>query len=374
MNNNKFQKILREIDSILPSVCSCTSISVPELFDHYEKTRFLYADKKKRIAPYMDLVKTNWESALRAKEKILWTSTCRGVRSEQMATVTLWRSTKNGLMAQHLAAEGPDRINRQTCALAAMLVAQINALRNNYNSGQNWFRPDNKYACKIFGTIVGSLGEKLSSLNNYKYLAFKPTSKQNTSKSVVVLRCDNKNKRGIYDIVNHIRGSVYADAEEFGSDDIELMDIDEIYKTVGLRRKRYIWIAVCKKSDKLLGAAVAYRGPLGFNFSFLENRCDLLIDKELNDNKRTLVCEFLLESAIEAYFESDIVMEYPLNFIPVVADEQCADLLQLHHKSKILREYNQSIWLKDGFKSWLEHTEKIFQQVLNIEKKRTLKK
>jgi hypothetical protein len=62
-----------------------------------------------------------------------------------------------------------------------------------------------------------------------------------------------------------------------------------VYRALGLRRYRRIWLAMMDGHDAPVGAAIAYRGPLGFNLSFLENRCDVLLDPAYSGRARGAV-------------------------------------------------------------------------------------
>jgi hypothetical protein len=117
-----------------------------------------------------------------------------------------------------------------------------------------------------------------------------------------------------------------------------------------------------------VGAAIAYRAPLGLNLSLLENRCDLIVD-DVEDSILESVCLSLIEKAGKAYFDNGFPMEYPLNFIPMIADERCADIL-IQHGAKLIRKYRQCIWLNDVFSAWNEHAKMLYKKVLEREKKK----
>ncbi|CAN2042056.1 N-acetyltransferase domain-containing protein [Candidatus Magnetomoraceae bacterium gMMP-15] len=348
--------------------CKVNAVSVSELFEHYSQVGFLYPEKKKQIEPYLTYIKDNWEKALSAGREILWTVSFHEPELNRMGTVSLWRSTKNGWVAQHLTSTG---YPAAVCAI--MLTTQVESILKDYQSGQNWFRPANKYASKVFGRVVATIGEEFSSVNQFKYLSVKKEAFRNFSSLIEVKKCNNNNHYEIYDFAVKIRGKVFADAEGLNEDDIELHELDEIYRNVGLSRRRYIWMAFCSQYAEPVGAIIVYRGPLGFNFSLIENRCDLLIDKNLNDEQAELVCKSLINNAKFAYFDSDFPLFFPLNYMLLVADDRCAKLL-LCSDIDLIREYNQSIWLKEGFITWYNQTETIFKRVLDREERKLARK
>ncbi len=173
--------------------------------------------------------------------------------------------------------------------------------------------------------------------------------------SVSVLRCTNKNPSNIFDFSAKIRGRVYAVAEELDHPDVELLEVDDLYRRVGLSRRRFIWMAY-GSGPQPVGAAIAYRGPLGLNFSLVENRCDLLVDGSLDSEMLENVCLALLQHVKSAY------TDFAPPCFPISTDEHCAKILTLHG-AKPVHTYRQSIWLRDGFADWYRHVEKFKNKV-----------
>ncbi len=114
------------------------------------------------------------------------------------------------------------------------------------------------------------------------------------------------------------RSSVYLAAEGLDSDDLTLESVDELYRQADLRRYRSIYVAEHRNHEQIVGIALAYRGPLGFNFSFLENRCDLIVSNLLNDETRQEVITTLVCAVAEQY------ADFPPQIIPVIGDQRDA--------------------------------------------------
>ena len=123
---------------------------------------------------------------------------------------------------------------------------------------------------------------------------------------------------------------------------------------------------------KPIGAAIVYRGPLGLNFSFLENRCDLIIDLSADSFVIDMTAQALLSHASIAYLDSDFSMPYPLNYIPVITDSATSSFL-LKKGASLIRQYQKSMWLRKGFNLWAKHIEDVFKPVFDkLNKKMTL--
>lgn len=331
--------------------CRINALSIAELFEHYDHVGFLYPEKKSKISSVMPLIRKNWESALKADDDILWIVSHEEKESSHLATLTVWRSTTKGAFSQHCTSTGRPHNTR-----AVLLGAQSKTwLEGRFTASQNWFRPTNKFANKVFGTIGRSIDKDVSSVKPYNYLAVKVGLLGTWSGSTRVVRCRHGNS-GIYELALKLRGKVYAEAEELAGDDIELEELNEVYCRVGLRRKRYVWMAFCRPYSEPVGAVIAYRGPLGLNLSLLENRCDLLVDESLDEVQAASVCNALMKKVAIAY------ADFPFDYVPVVADERCANML-VSLGATLTRQYAQSIWLGQGMPAWYEHVSRIFQVV-----------
>jgi hypothetical protein len=117
--------------------------------------------------------------------------------------------------------------------------------------------------------------------------------------------------------------------------------------------------------DEAVGAALAYRGPLGLNFSFIENRCDLLLHPRLPEADAAEVATRLLQSAAAAY------ADFELDEIPVVADPAAAPALSAMG-GRLLRRYCQGIWLKDGQPALYHHVDRFYTRLRDRAERRNV--
>ena len=106
-----------------------------------------------------------------------------------------------------------------------------------------------------------------------------------------------------------------------------------------------------------MGAAIAYRGPLGVNFSYLENRCDLLLHPTLPESEISDTIASLLNASTAAYHD------FELDEIPLIADEMAAKVL-LGIGATFLRHYCQGIWLKAGHQGFYQHVDGFYSKLL----------
>jgi hypothetical protein len=332
-------------------------LSVDELFSLYWRTGFLYPDKAARLMPHMDLVRENWGRLLRAGDSLLYVLSA-GSEQKKWASIAVWRTTGSGWTWQHHVAEKSPMSSR--AIMLGGLAACIKRGTDNFH--QNWFRPENRFPARVFGSMVETVGEAVCSVQPHRYFALPRKLSVTPDSSVRVTPYNRTQHEELCMLASYARGDVYVTGEELDTD-VELRAVDELYRTVGLRRTRHVWLAYRQHGDIPVGAAIAYRAPLGINFSFIENRCDLLIDPALEQNEVPGVASALLGAATAAY------SDFELNEIPVVAD-QCVEPTMVGLGAEFLRNYCQGIWLKDGLPGLYRHVDNFYARMLHRTERR----
>jgi hypothetical protein len=340
------------------------ALSVDELFALYERTGFLYPAKAARVNPHLDVVRDNWRRLLAAGDSLLYVLTS-GAEEEGCASVAVWRSTRHSWVWQHLVCESNPLRSR-----AVMLGGLVRCmLRGSELSQQNWFRPENRFPARVFGSMVQTVGESFASVRHHIYFAVRIKERRqgvpiNGTRAVKIAPYDRSHHEALCAVAARARGSVYVMAEDLDHD-VELQSVDRLYRSVGLRRSRHVWLAYRDGTDQAAGAAIAYRGPLGLNFSFLENRCDLLLDPTLSEADAAAVTAALIEAAKSAY------ADFELEDIPVVADSAAAAAL-CAIGGQFLRNYCQGIWLKDGQPLLFRHVDRFYTRLLTRVERRSV--
>jgi hypothetical protein len=335
------------------------ALSVDELFALYRRAGFLYPAKAARLAPHLDVVQDNWARLLEAGDALLYVLTA-GDDAQGRASVAVWRTSRHGWVWQHLVGEGTPLRSR-----AVMLGGLRRCIRFGMGRAQqNWFRPDNRFPARVFGSMVGTIGDSLSSVTTHTYFAVPRGRARQDVDGVRVVACDGSRIDALCDLAARCRGAVYVTAEELGHD-LELEAVDRLYQAVGLRRTRQVWLAYRTGENAPVGAALAYRGPLGVNFSFLENRCDLLLAPGLSAQQATDVTAALMARAADAYDR------FELEEIPVVADSASAAAL-VACGGQMLRSYCQGIWLERGQPALYRHVDRFYTRLLHRADRRSV--
>lgn len=335
------------------------SIDVDELFDLYERTGFLYPEKAVRLLPHLNRVKENWSRMLRAGESLLYVLTA-GDAQKGRAALAVWRTTHLGWTYQHLVSEGNPYASRSVMLAAG--AASI--LKGSDESSQNWFRPENRFPARVFGSMIRAVGDSLASTQNQAYFALHRGIALPFDESTRVINFDPACKADLCSLAEATQGHVYVAAEELGGD-VSFKALDLLYRRVGLRRTRHVWLAYDKRQTRPIGAAIVYRGPLGLNFSFLENRCDLLLAPSLSESELKSTAAALLHSALTAY------ENFELEHIPVIVSEENVPVLT-NLGAEFIRHYCQCIWRKAAYPRSYRHVDSFYSKILDRAGKRGL--
>jgi hypothetical protein len=166
------------------------ALSVTEIFALYERTGFLYPDKAARLFPHVAQVRENWRRMLRVGDSLLYVLTA-GDHKRGLASLAVWRASQNGWMSQHLVSD-----NNPYASRAVLLAAAAARIRKDCDvSAQNWFRPENRFPARVFGSMVKTIGESLSSVQRHAYFGLPRTLVLPAAKRIRVVPFSASQKR-----------------------------------------------------------------------------------------------------------------------------------------------------------------------------------
>src|SRR6184192_3452271 len=189
------------------------ALSVNEIFALYERTGFLYPDKAARLLPHLGQVRENWRRMLRGGDSLLYVLTA-GDKKRGRASIAVWRTTHHGWMSQHLVSE-----NNPLASRAVMLAGTAaSILRGIDESYQNWFRPENRFPSRVFGSMVQTIGTSHSSIQQHMYFALSRKLPLPSAGGIHVVPYDSTHKQALCEVARASRGSIYLTAEELAVD------------------------------------------------------------------------------------------------------------------------------------------------------------
>lgn len=207
-------------------------------------------------------------------------------------------------------------------------------------SWEAWFRPDNPFPNRVLGGSVPHLGDD-AGRRDQDYISVPLSALTGAHSPGMRVREACRADADLLELASAARHPAFPAAVSLASDPC-LAVIDRRYRLVGLRRYRRIW-TVRDRQGRRLGAALAHRGPVGLNFSFLENRCDLLLASSPPDVAAE-ASSALLGAAAAAY------ADFLPGFIPVLVAGHEHGAIQplITLGGQFLNRYAQVVWLKSG--------------------------
>lgn len=300
----------------------------------YEEAGFLYAEKRARLEPYWTTIADNWERTMSAGDELRRLYSWQSSNGSRWAHLDLWRATDRSWWVQHLVANGGG-----AGSLATMLAATARSFADPWLIGcEAWFRPANPFANRLLGGGADALGrdggQSTQSYLRVPLFDHGPEPGRRVQEvhhaSADLLRLATENRHPAYPTITAL------------PDDPQLAAVNSRYQAVGLRRYRRIFTAT-DRAGRLRGAALAYRAPLGLNYSFLENRCDVLLSDE-DPEEASGTARALVAAAADTY------RDFTPGFIPVTlsSDTPTAQSVRAALGGELLQTYAQAVWLRAG--------------------------
>lgn len=329
-------------------------IAVSRLFEMYESIGFIYPAKKELLAPHFEQIQQNWNQLIQSSKDLLWVMT-NGSEQDGFASVSVIKQANAGVMAQHLVSAG-DPFASLKIMLAAQIRAHYHYDESELKSSQNWFRPDNRYAFRIFASMYKKLGAESAALIRFEYLHFPLDRFTMNASSAFVVKEVNTQDDEFISFLKEQYGNVFVSAEELDQGDIELQKLRQSYQDCGLDYRRKVLKVINKDSGRIIAAVIARRAPLGLNFSFLENRSYFIVDKSIAPDQLQPIVQDMLHGVREFY------EDFPLQSIPITTDARTSTALQ-KQGARYQRTYMQSIWLRTGFSQWFDHIHSFLQKI-----------
>lgn len=299
------------------SYIGTTNVDLDALFDFFFETGFIYPGKyihiKDQKEQFKALYKKLYTENPEISRFIIYQE--RGRIYGHVAMFRFYQST--WLMHHHAAIKS----SKHKAGLVVMehILQYINESHNISSSRMNYiasyFRPNNRFANRVFGGIARSLDDpRKSSLDDFAYFHYQPALTSEVLPAPWTLEPAGPDDLHIMqDWYNEISGGLLIDALDLapGSDKMD-EETSREYKNAGLRRDRHIH--ALKKDDELMAVLVVNNADLGLNMSDLTNCIQVLIldQKQL----RTDILFQGLSLLSKYYVHQDIpVLIYPSSFV-----------------------------------------------------------
>jgi hypothetical protein len=328
---------------------------VEQLFERYREAGFLYEKKLDRLAPYWTMIETNWRKMLASKpspllHQVLMTD---GTESGSWSTGAIWLTRPNVVQSHHLASNGNPLASRQV-----FLAGQARCWAAGAQYVETWYRAENRFPNRFFGGCATFLGTARAQIDDIALVALPKSTPYPLDASVVVSPCTSADVPDLLKLLERQMGRFLATAECLDPEDIYMTSVDAVYQSVGLRRYRDVLVARDRISGAILGVALAYRGPLGTNFSFTENVCRMVVAKGVVNARRSRVLFGLAQAALSTY------ETFELPYIIVGCDPAESRVI-IEGGGTPLQTYRRLVWNRAGFADWYRYVGEVYERVTN---------
>ncbi len=330
-----------------------------ELFQLYTDAGFIYPAKLAALMPWFPSVRESWERTFLAGSDLHWSANARSEWGDLEASVSTWRSTMHSWIGQHLVSRGVPRLSGGVLLFAQRTMIDLGCA----DSHQYWFQPTNRFANRTFGSAARILPPGQTVLRDTALCSRPSDGAQLDPAGVRLVECGTHD-RELVEFVRVACGNVFATAEDLECGDTTLAGVDDLYQQVGLRRQRRVWLAFHTGASQPSAALLAYCGPLGLNFSFIENRSEIVLAPSLSPARTASA------TAALAGLASRLAGSFTAVQSPLVVPPQAIPLIEELGGSQ-LRSYRQSICLRDGFDDWYDHMARFYQRIGGLAGQRT---
>jgi hypothetical protein len=242
-----------------------------ELFEFYRAAGFLYPAKFAELSAWLPVIESTWTRLLESGDDVFKVFTRRRFVAGAATiknSVCAVEHAPGTWQCQHLVSA--DR-HEYLGTLSAFLAMADWLERNPAASYTRLaFRPGNRGVAALFADWQRAMPLGDASLRTFDYVAT-PLEVVDASRgsTVRVVRGDAEALRRFY-----VPRIPPVELDSLRLDDPSLRGLQEKFARLGLERRRSAYMAIA--GDTVVGAAICNAGPLGANFSFLENAVEAI--------------------------------------------------------------------------------------------------
>jgi hypothetical protein len=243
----------------------------PTLWDHYLASGFLYPAKLERLSAALALILTGWPRLMTAPANVFQLHAASEAGAI-VSSVCAFRDGDETNVIQHGASVG------RPLATIQCIISFISGLARDPSAQFTtmYFRPENRWPCKIVRSIGERLPPSLVQTATRDYLIARPPwpSRVPATETCVEVIGDESASEILQLAIASI-GPLRAAALGIGRWPLTLSLLDSHYQKIGLSRSRVIVGA--RRHGELVGVALCHESSIPLNFSFLCGRVEILV-------------------------------------------------------------------------------------------------
>ncbi|WP_033325743.1 hypothetical protein [Streptomyces yerevanensis] len=304
-----------------------------ELLEMYKEAGLLYEQKLKMLGNHLELIRSNWDRALRSPDDLFTVVTCSDDRGA-WAAISMWRAAEETHAMQSLVSNGKNPYATRAAVVAA--YRHLWGIGAQYRS--SWYRPEHPVAAD-FGRRV-ALDHDNTAAVPLDYCPYRPSG-DTPSAGIDIEPVHGTLTDDQLRLIADSHGPLFAAAGHLTGPDPRCNEFNRTWGRCGLFRYQVPLVAYAR--SRLVGIAVCQRGAFGVSPSLLENKCDLILDHTADQAVQRRTAAALLHRAREVY------QDFPDSPIPVMSHPRSRHILDglgLHRT----RGYVEMITTRAGFR------------------------
>ncbi len=276
------------VRSVRPSLFSTTGVTFEDLWSFFEQSGFLYPEKLEELAHQLPKIQETYSHLLDQRQtKVLKTYVWKrdGAILGHVSTLRLYRNTS---YIQHIA------VIRQAQSLFATEALSLGTSEYLEQIPQlEWcrmyFRPNNRWPARVFGTFAKKLNEPLlSDIRTVAYCVGSTTAEAITLPSGT--RIAPAQRVHLEEIQRYFlsRGRVIAlQSDDLSLDHLSMKEVEHLYSENGLQRRREI--LAFENGSSFAGFALLEISSPGLNLSELTNHFSVHVMEGGSTTRRMLI-------------------------------------------------------------------------------------
>ena len=311
-------------------------ISSTEFISLLTDMHFIYKDKETLIVPYIGVIQHTWDILLRSPTGIV-NHTILYSGNKITAICSSWRSSTNCWCVQNGVAHNIRDYVRAIVSQSSKLLEEPSV-----SYIQTWFRPGNTVVCKMCGlnTPLYNIDGVYSDVNSC--LLWDPRTRLGEIGDLTTLAKEAVDKTAFKSFIIDNRSTLFYDVEDF-ADDPSFDNLNKLFHKAGLMHRRSI--DVISSPSGIQAVIISYYSSPGINFSFLENRTEVIVGKNvtITTSLVAMIGEIVRKSNKERIVPS-----------PIITEKRTGNALIIDG-AILQREYERHIWTRDTYKKLYEY-------------------
>lgn len=247
--------------------------AIDELFEFYDRSGFLYPEKRARVEPDLDEIKATLVAAVGAPEPLYRIYLARDEAGRIVASHSAVRYTEDTWWGHSTASD------RHLPGLRSVSLAVLRHLARGTDSCRflkaGW-RPDNSWPERQYSSLLRNLPVGMAHLETYDYAVFDnrtiAAGAGDPGGGLAVVALSELGPRGYFEIAPRLERALrraghgfQVAAENLDATSLLVPRTAAAFARAGLSRRREVW--VCLRGDEPVAAAVADSASPGLHLS-----------------------------------------------------------------------------------------------------------